>query len=82
MSQPYFTNSDDAGRPGRSLSFSGARRWDGHLQGLIISVVVSTIAGAALQAAGMSLGVVLLGSFIAPPASLLAFRLARYKGWV
>ena len=33
-----------------------------------------------LQAAGVSLGVVLLGSFVAPPAILLTFRLARYKG--
>ncbi len=50
------------------------------VQSLIFSVVISTIVGALLQAAGMSLGVVLLGSFIAPPAILLTFRVARYKG--
>ncbi len=50
------------------------------MQSLIFSVVISTIVGALLQAAGMSLGVVLLGSFIAPPAILLTFRVARYKG--
>jgi hypothetical protein len=52
------------------------------MQNLLISAVVSTVAGAALQAAGFSFGVVLIGSFIAPPVCLLGVRIARYKGWV
>lgn len=46
-------------------------------QNLLISIVISTIAGAVLQWAGLGLGAVLFGSFVAPPLVLTFVKVAR-----